>query len=94
MKPWSVYVLECQSGRLYTGVAVDPRKRLLAHASGKGALFTRADPPRRCLTVRQFPDQSSALKEEHRIKQLSRTEKLDLITQWQREGCHGFDLPT
>lgn len=86
-----MYVLECRSGRLYTGIAVDPKKRLAMHQQGKGARFTRGDPPVRCLVSRVFSDKSSALKEEYRIKQLTRAGKLELVRSWQREGCQGFE---
>ena len=92
MKPWWVYLLECQSGRLYTGVAVDPQKRLSAHSTGRGARFTRADKPVRCLVAKEFAGRSEALKEEYRIKQLDRVAKLALIQVWQHEGCHGFEI--
>jgi len=87
-----VYLLLCQSGRIYTGVAVDPAKRVAQHASGKGARFTRADKPVRCLVSREFEGRSQALKEEYRIKQLDRSAKLDLVATWQREGCQGFEV--
>ncbi len=67
---WFVYLIECQDGSLYTGVAVDVQKRYAEHAAGKGARYTRSHPPRRLLA--QFPhaDRSSALKAEYAIKQL------------------------
>jgi len=92
LKPWWVYVLECRSGRLYTGVAVDPAARLALHQTGKGARFTRSDPPQRCLVTKAFEDRSTALKEEYRIKQLTRSDKLQLIAAWQREGCQGIEI--
>ncbi|UNC16233.1 GIY-YIG nuclease family protein (plasmid) [Acidiphilium multivorum] len=76
---WSVYLLECRSGALYCGIAVDVYRRFAAHAAGKGARFTRMDPPVRLLLVEPCPDRSSALKREFEIKRLSRASKLALV---------------
>ena len=35
---WFVYLVECQDGSLYTGVAVDVDRRYAEHAAGKGAV--------------------------------------------------------
>jgi putative endonuclease len=79
VKPWYVYLIECEDGSLYTGVAVDVDKRFAQHAAGKGARYTRAHPPRRLLARFEHPDRSSALKAEYAIKQLSAAEKRALI---------------
>lgn len=79
MKPWYVYLIECEDGSLYTGVAVDVDKRFALHAAGKGARYTRSHPPRRVLARFEHPDRSSALKAEYAIKQLSAAEKRALI---------------
>jgi len=71
VKPWYVYLIECEDGSLYTGVAVDVDKRFALHAAGKGARYTRSHPPRRLLARFEHPDRSSALKAEYAIKQLS-----------------------
>ena len=68
---WYVYLIECQDGSLYTGVAVDVDKRYAEHAAGKGARYTRSHPPRQLLARFEHPDRSSALKAEYAIKQLS-----------------------
>lgn len=77
--PWFVYLLECQDGSLYTGIAVDVDKRYAAHAAGKGARYTRSHPPRRLLARFEHPDRSSALKAEYAIKQLSAEAKRALV---------------
>ena len=81
MKPWFVYLIECEDGSLYTGVAVDVDKRYAAHAAGKGARYTRSHPPARLLARFPHPDRSSALKAEYAIKQLSAGEKRALARQ-------------
>jgi putative endonuclease len=72
---WFLYLIECEDGSLYTGIAVDPDARFAAHAAGKGARYTRSHPPRRLLFTLAFPDRSSALKAEYRVKRMSADEK-------------------
>lgn len=72
---WFVYLIECSNGSVYTGIAVDVAARYAAHASGKGARYTRAYPPQRLLATVEYPDRSSASKAEYRIKQWSAEQK-------------------
>ena len=72
---WFLYVIECKDGSLYTGIAVDPEARFVAHAAGKGARYTRSHPPKRLLRTLAFPDRSSASKAEHQVKQMPADEK-------------------
>ena len=72
---WYVYLIECEDGSIYTGIAKDVAARFAAHASGRGARYMRAHPPRRLLAVISHPDRSSASKAEYQIKQLSPVEK-------------------
>jgi len=76
-QPWFVYLLECEDGSIYTGVAIDVGARYAAHAAGRGARYTRSHPPLRLLASVEFGDRSSALKAEYRIKQLSARAKRD-----------------
>ncbi len=72
---WHLYLIECEDGSIYTGIAIDPHARFFAHCAGKGARYTRSHPPARLLVTVVFPDRSSALKEEYRVKQMSAEEK-------------------
>lgn len=72
---WFLYLLECRNGSIYTGIAVDVHARYHAHASGKGARYTRSNPPRRLLAVQAYPDRSTASKAEYAMKRLSAAEK-------------------
>ncbi|ABS63808.1 Excinuclease ABC C subunit domain protein [Parvibaculum lavamentivorans DS-1] len=78
-KPWYVYILECTGGRLYTGITVDVPMRYKAHASGKGAKFTRSYRPERLVFQQAFVDRAAAAKAEYAIKQLSPAAKRILI---------------
>jgi putative endonuclease len=74
-----VYLLRCAGGSLYCGWTFDVEKRLAAHRSGKGARYTRRRLPLELAAVLEMPDESSARREEVRIKRLSRAEKLELV---------------
>lgn len=67
---WFLYMIECEDGSIYTGIAVDVAARFEAHRSGKGARYTRAHPPTRLLAWQAYPDRSSASKAEYRIKRM------------------------
>jgi predicted GIY-YIG superfamily endonuclease len=71
MSTWFLYMIECRDGSIYTGITVDVAARYAAHASGKGARYTRSHPPKRLLASVEYPDRSSALKAEYEVKLLS-----------------------
>lgn len=56
---------------------MDVHARFQLHAQGKGAKFTRANPPLAILGMQAFENRSAALKAEYGLKQLERHEKLD-----------------
>ena len=78
-KEWVLYLLECANGSFYAGITNDLAARLEAHASGRGAKYTRANRPKRLIGSRRYPDRASASRAEWRIKQLPRSAKLDYI---------------
>ena len=75
MKSWFLYLIECRDGSLYTGITVDVQARYAAHASGRGARYTRSHPPQRLLLTLPYPDRSAASKAEYALKQLSAAQK-------------------
>lgn len=68
---WWVYLLACEGGRTYAGVALNLEARYALHAAGKGARFTRSFPPQRILGAHSFATKSDALRAEAALKQLS-----------------------
>ena len=76
---WSLYILRCRDGSLYTGITTNVEKRLEAHQSGKGAKYTRGRGPLELVYREECGDHSAALKREAEIKSLPREEKLKLI---------------
>ncbi len=76
---WFCYILRCDDGTLYTGVTNDPTRREQEHNSGTAAKYTRVRRPVKIVYCEPLNDRSGALRREHQIRQLSRTEKLTLI---------------
>lgn len=75
---WILYLIECRRGEgtvYYTGITTDTARRFKEHASGKGARFTRANPPVRLVATREFPDRAAASRAEAALKKLSRKRK-------------------
>ena len=89
--PWFVYLIECRDGSIYTGIAIDVAARYAAHCSGKGARYTRAHSPLRLLASVAYPDRSSALKAEYRIKQLTAADKHKLVADLLARGASSAD---
>jgi putative endonuclease len=76
---WYLYLIECKNGALYAGITTDVGARYVKHQSGKGAKYTRANPPKRLVGSRIYKDRSSAAKAEWAIKQLPRAEKIEYL---------------
>jgi putative endonuclease len=79
MDGWFVYILRCRDGTLYTGIAVDLRKRLEAHQCGTGAKYTRGRRPVTLVYRERQPDRSRAQKREAALRRLGRSGKLALV---------------
>lgn len=75
-----VYILLTENNTLYCGYSDDVEKRFMAHLSGKGAKYTRANKPVKIVYKKEFSTKSEALQEEYRIKKLPRKQKLKLIS--------------
>lgn len=76
------YILECEDSTLYTGVAMSLEDRIKVHSKKikRSAKYTRSHTYKNLMCAWQSKDRSTAQKLEYRIKQLSRTQKLDLIS--------------
>ncbi len=80
-----MYLLECEGGSYYCGIALDVGRRFQEHLNGTGAAYTRSHRPVRVLGSMRFPDRSAALKAEYAIKQLPRTAKREFFESAQRD---------
>jgi putative endonuclease len=74
-----VYMLRCRDGSLYTGWTNDLTKRLARHSAGKASRYTASRLPVELAFAEQMPGRGAAMREELRIKRLSRREKLELL---------------
>lgn len=74
--PYWLYLLECEDGTYYAGIAIDVEQRFFRHVFGLGAKFTRARPPLRVLAAREYPSKGDALRAELQLKALPRARKL------------------
>jgi putative endonuclease len=79
-----VYMLRCRDGSLYTGWTTDLERRLARHQAGKGSRYTASRLPVELALQLPMADRSAARREEARIKNLVRREKLALITRGAR----------
>ncbi len=78
-KTWTLYILRCGDGSLYTGITTDLNRRLEAHRAGTGAKYTRGRGPLTLVYAELCTDHSQALRRECQIKALTRSEKEALI---------------
>ena len=78
-KSWCLYLIECCNGSYYAGITNDLDARYLAHVEARGARYTRANPPRRLIGSRAYPDRSSASRAEAAIKRLPRASKIAFL---------------
>ena len=76
---WTVYMLRCGDGSLYTGIARDLARRLNDHRQGAGARYTRGRGPLTIVYEERCGDRSRAQEREAAIKRLSRARKEALI---------------
>lgn len=77
-----VYILHCINDTFYTGFTTDLDRRYHEHISrSKKCRYTRSFPPKELVAFWCFDDKSLALKEEARIKKLSKIQKEKLIAE-------------
>ncbi len=80
--PFTTYILNCKDNTLYTGATNNLVKRLKEHnQSKKGARYTRIRRPVNLVYSEEYQTLKEARSREHAIKQLTRDEKLALISQ-------------
>ena len=75
-QPWWLYMLECKGGGIYTGIALDVDVRFDQHVTGKGAKYTRMNPPIRVVARIRYDTHREAAQAEVALKRLKPLEKL------------------
>jgi putative endonuclease len=78
---WILYLLECNNGAYYAGITNDLQARFATHLAGKGARYTRANPPVQILASKLYADRSSASVAEAALKNLPRSKKLGFFNE-------------
>jgi len=75
-----LYILKCADKTLYTGITTDLERRISEHNENKlGAKYTASRRPVKLIYSKRFKNRANASKEEARIKNLTRKQKLELI---------------
>lgn len=77
--PWFLYLIECRNGAYYAGITNDVDARYAIHVAGRGARYTKANPPLRLLGAKAYADRSAAARAEWAIRQLPRERKLAFL---------------
>ena len=85
---WTVYILACADGTLYTGITTDPARRLREHNHDNrlGARYTRARRPVRLVYAEACASRAAAARREADIKRMRRADKQALLAQAKRES--------
>lgn len=77
---YSLYIVRCGDGSLYTGIATDVDRRLREHEEGKrGSRYLRGRGPLRLEFSEPLGSRGRAQRFEHRVKRLGREQKEELI---------------
>jgi putative endonuclease len=78
---WTVYILRCADGSLYTGITRDVARRVEEHNSNRllAARYTRSRRPVILVYHERAATRSAACKREYCIKQMTRSEKQKLV---------------
>lgn len=78
---YSVYILRCGDGSLYTGIATDVSRRICEHqTSSRGAKYLRGRGPLQLAFEQEIGDRGSATRIEYCLKSLSKADKEALVT--------------
>lgn len=78
---WSLYMVRCGDGSLYTGISNDVERRFEEHSQGgpKSAKYLRGRGPLELVYKKVVGSRSEALVEECRLKRLSKSDKEQLL---------------
>ena len=83
---YTLYILRCADGTLYTGITTDLVRRVREHnTSPVGAKYTRGRRPVTLVWSKRFRDRSRASQEEAGVKKLSRAEKMKLVATYKKK---------
>ncbi len=81
-KSWWLYIVETETGKLYTGITTDVTRRFNEHfdkGNLRGAKFFRSDPAKAVVYTEMCANRAAASKREYAIKKMSRQKKCQMI---------------
>ncbi|MGB1013003.1 MAG: GIY-YIG nuclease family protein [Nannocystaceae bacterium] len=78
-RTYTIYMLRCGDGSLYTGITNSLTNRLASHMRGTGARYTRSRLPVTLCWSKSRQQPTAARKLEYAIKQLTRAQKERLV---------------
>ena len=77
---YSLYIVRCADGSLYTGITIDVERRLAEHEAGtRGARYLRGKAPLTLEFSARLGDRGTAQRAEILVKRLPREQKEQLI---------------
>jgi putative endonuclease len=77
---WCIYIVQCNDGSFYTGITNNLERRLQEHNQGRaGAKYTRSRRPVSLVYHEEALSRSAAARREYYIKQMTLSEKIELI---------------
>ena len=79
-KNWQVYIIKTNTGKLYTGITTDVKRRFGEHKKNKGAKYFRLESPKEIVFLEVYKNRSEATRRELEIKRFNRSKKLKLIS--------------
>lgn len=74
------YIVKCADGTFYTGWTNNLDRRIAAHNAGTGAKYTKNRRPVELAYYEEFDTKEEAMRREWEIKQLTRVQKMKLVT--------------
>lgn len=78
-KKYYTYIILTENNKYYCGYTVDIQARFQKHCEGIGAKYTRANKPEKLVYCKEHLTKSDAMKEEIKIKKLSRKQKEEFL---------------
>ncbi|MEN8264233.1 MAG: GIY-YIG nuclease family protein [Nitrospirota bacterium] len=77
---WTIYILRCNDGTLYTGITKDIERRVKQHNDGKGSKYTQTRLPVTVVYSETKMGRANALVREAEIKHYSKEKKEQLVS--------------
>jgi len=81
LKVWSLYLIRCKDGALYTGITTDVDRRFAEHQSDdrKGSKYLRGKAPLTLVLEEKVGSRSLASKAEGKVKRMTKIKKEMLV---------------